>query len=144
MMVLNDIWLINYLKPFKELFKDREILVSNLFLGGYSLNFPQKQFIKELEENGKIGLFETDLGFYKLIEESRDKGIIGACNAASIYYAKVNNLPIITEHDLILSICELNTVIVYTPIEALKLLKVGDDKIKFIERIINSDEIRNI
>ena len=138
-MILNDIWLINYLKPFKGLFKDNEILVSNLFLGGYSLSYAEKQFITELDEEGKIGLFETDLGFYKIIEEYKDKGLISNSNAASIYYAKLNNYPIITQHDLITTICENKNIMVYKPLQALKILNVADDKIEFIGRILNSE-----
>ncbi|CAA0163192.1 conserved hypothetical protein [Tenacibaculum maritimum] len=137
MIVLNDIWLVNYLKIFEGLFKKREILISNLYMGGYSLSIPEKQFIKELDEEGKIGLFETDLGFYNLIEENSDKGLIGNSNAASIYYAKLNNYPLITQDSLISLVCEENNVVVYNLSQALKILNIADDKIDFIEKIIN-------
>lgn len=140
MMILNDIWLIHYLKPFNGLFKDNEILISNLFLGGYSMRYAEKQFIRELSENGKIGLFETDLGFCKIVAEN--KGIIGNSDAASIYYAKQNNYPIITGQELIVRICENEKIKTYKPLEALKILNIGDDKIEFIKRILNDEKIR--
>lgn len=135
-MVLNDIWLINYLKPFKDLLKDREVQISTLFLGGHSLDFHEKQFIELLDKEERIRLFKTDLGFLNITNENRD--LITNSEASSIYYAELNNYPIITQHEVISRICKKRNVAVYRPSEALKIMNVANDKIQFIQNIINS------
>lgn len=137
MMVLNDIWLISYLKGLGDVFKDNEIEISNLFLGGYALKYHEKQFIRSLNEQGKLGVFDTDLGFSNILSEASN--LISHANAASIYYAEKNNMPIITKHKIISAICKRRNIVVYKPLSALKILNIGNDKINFIEKILGSE-----
>lgn len=133
-MILNDIELVAYLRGL-NLFKDREFFISHLFLADYYLNHTEKQIILELEREEKIELFEVNFEFLKI----KDKYSLSIPEASNLYYAKQKGLPIITNQKGIILICKEINVRVYEPCEALRLLNIGDEKVKFIQKILNSE-----
>lgn len=136
MLVLNDIDIIKYLRPL-DLLKEKEFQISDLFLGDFYLTPQEKQIIHILEKDEKIKLFTTDLGFNNLID------LYSVCppEAASLYYAKLKRLPLVTQSDITKEVCDKMGITVYKPCEALKFLNKSDEKIDYVERMLNRIEV---
>lgn len=133
-MVLNDIELIKYLEPL-QLLQNEAFCINCMYLTGNYLSAVEKIKLRELEKLKKIKLFETDLNFYKLKTDS-----ISLPETSSIYYSKMNNIPIVTTNKIISNICKQNQIKVYTISEALKFLNIAEAKVDFINRLINREK----
>lgn len=132
MIVLADIELMNFLRPL-NLLKDEEILISELFLSDFYLTSVQRQAIVNLKDEKKVNIFETDLGFCAL---TREVGI-SLPEASSIYYAQKMKVPLLSQNNLIIDICQDLNIEVQSALEALRFLQVADNKIDFIEKVLN-------
>ena len=133
-MILNDIELVGFLRGL-QLFKDREFYISHYFLADCYLTYTERQIILDLEREQKIELFEVGLEFLKI----KDKYSLSIPEASNIYYAIQKGLPIVTKSKGIINVCQKVNIKVYKPCEALKLLNIGDERVEFIQRILNNE-----
>lgn len=138
MIVLNDIELIGIMRPLK-LLKDKEFVVSYFYLTGYYLNAVEKQTLKLLNENGDIDIFELSNDFYSFCNDcNKDELKIETTDISSVYYAKINNLPLVTRCKNVRNFAEFNNVKVYDIDEALKVINSSEVVINFINNMIET------
>ncbi|MEO8534104.1 MAG: hypothetical protein ABI441_10145 [Flavobacterium sp.] len=137
MLVLNDIELINFLRPL-NLLKNGEFLISNLFMSNRYFDVSEKQFINILAEKEDILLFESGDSFYNFHSEFKKENLpIGLPTMASIHYSLENNLPIVTKCEIVKKIALDRGITVYSINEALRLINTGEEKISYINGILN-------
>lgn len=137
MLVLNDIELINFLRPL-NLLKNGEFLISNLFMSNRYFDVTEKQFINILVEKEDILLFESGDNFYNFHSKLKKENLpIGIPTMASIHYSLENNLPIVTKCEIVKKIALDRGITVYNINEALRLINTGEEKISYINGILN-------
>ena len=136
MIVLNDIELVGIMRPL-NLLKDREFLVSYFYLTGYYLTAVEKQTIKLLNENGNLEVFELSNDFYSFCNIcDKEELKLETTDISSVYYAKINNLPLVTRCKNVRNFAESHEVKVYDIDEALKIVNTSQDVINFLNNMI--------
>lgn len=140
MIVVNDIELLTCLRLL-NLLGIGEFYFSNIFMTKHYLTVVERQALGELSEQEEIVLFESGDGFYSFFGQTKtDESPIGLPGMSSIYYAKENNLPLVTKCSLTKKIAEENGVLVYNYNEALKELNAQQTQIDYINKILNMME----
>lgn len=136
MIVLNDIELIAFMRPLK-LLKDKEFLVSYFYLSGNYLDGVEKQSLKILNESGQIEIFELSNDFYSFCNNcDKEELRLETTDISSVYYAKINNFPLVTTCQNVKNFAELNKVKVLGIDEALKFVNSSQDAINFLNNMI--------
>ncbi|WP_413998064.1 hypothetical protein ACMDB5_09720 [Flavobacterium sp. W1B] len=136
MIVLNDIELVSFMRALK-LLKDREFLISYFYMGGNYLDGMEKQLLRMLDESGQIEIFELSNDFYSFCNNcDKEKLRLETTDISSVYYAKMNNLPLVTTCQNVKNFAELNNVKVLGIDEALKFVNSSQDAINFLNNMI--------
>src|SRR5690554_987822 len=101
MMVLNDIELVGLMRPL-NLIKNGVFNVSYLYLSDDYLEVNERQIIRNLEESGDLKIFDLTNDFYEFYHKNCKNNLeIGITDISSVYYAKVNEIPLITRCKLV-------------------------------------------
>ncbi len=145
MIVLNDIELITCLKLLNML-KSADFYFSNLYMTKNYLTATERQSLNVLSGEEKIILFESGSNFYSFFNELKTEQYpIGLPGMSSVYYAKENNIPIVTECKLTKRLAEENGVVVYNYEQILKSINIQQAQIDYINNmLIMMENNRNI
>lgn len=134
MMVLSDILLLNPMRAL-GLLKDKEFCISYFYLTGNYVSPTDKLIIKDLEERGCIRVFELSNDCYKFCNKNTNQNL-AITELSSVYYAKQNNMPLVSNCKKITEFATNNGVIVYEPNIALKLINAEQDRINFLNNMM--------
>lgn len=135
-MILIDISLIKPLRAL-HLLKNKEFHVSYFYLTGNYLSFNEKSILKELCVNGNIEIFELSNDFYRYYHTNqKEKFNLAITEMSSIYYAKRNNMPIVTNSLNIRDCAIKNNITVYELNEALKIININDERINYLNYML--------
>lgn len=138
MIVLNDIELITVMRPLK-LLKDKEFVVSYFYLSGNYLEGVEKQSLKMLHESEQIEIFELSNDFYSFCNNCDKIELrLETTDISSVYYAKINNFPLVTSCQNVKKFAELNKVKVLGIDEALQFVNSSQDAINFLNNMIKT------
>ena len=135
MLVLNDIELIDCLKPLR-LLKDKEFYISNIFMSKNYLDIIQKQWMRAYHDEGKIVIFELENDFYKFYNENLIHNNIGIASMSSVFYCMRNKLPLITVSGLVKKFATEMNVDVFDFNQALTKINTAQGHIEYINNVM--------
>lgn len=136
MLVVNDIGLINGLKALR-LFSIGEFHFSELYMHDPYLTPVERQSIKSHAANGEIVVFEPGSGFFDFYYKCEDDCPITMPGLSSVYYAKENNMVMVTNSRIDRKVAEQYGVNVCACEEAFRNLNVQQGYIDFLMKFIN-------
>lgn len=135
-MVLNDIELVGLMRPL-NLIKNGIFNISYLYLSEDYLEVNERQIIRNLDEIGDLKIFDLTNDFYDFYYKNCSNNLeIGITDISSVYYAKINEMPLVTRCKLVENFAIKNNVIVYEPCEALKITNASAEHINFLDYMI--------
>ncbi|PZU16207.1 MAG: hypothetical protein DI622_11760 [Chryseobacterium sp.] len=130
MMVLSDILLLNLLRGLR-LLKNKEFCVSDFYLIGNYLSFPEKSVIMSLREENCIEVFELGNEFYKFFNLYRNTNF-ALTELSSVFYAKQKSIPLVTHCEKLADFAKTFNIVVYEIDTALKIINVEQERINFL------------
>ena len=133
-LVLCDILLLNPMRAL-GLLKNKEFCVSYFYLTGTYLSPTEKLIVKDLEEKSCIELFELANDFYKFYNKYKNQNF-AITELSSIYYAKKENIPLVTKCKKIIDFATENNIVIYKPDKALGLINAEQNRIDFFNNMI--------
>lgn len=135
MIVVTDIDLIMHFRALKLL--DNEFTISCFYLANNYLEPVQKQIIKELEVSDKIQVFEVGNDFYNFYSKYDAPNFpMEEADMSSVFYSITNQVPLLTECPVIKKFAIEQGVKIYELDEVLSILKIGNQQIEMIKRLI--------
>ncbi|WP_345159841.1 hypothetical protein [Flavobacterium ginsengisoli] len=117
--------------------KSEDFYFSNLYMTKNYLTVTERQSLNILAEEKKIVLFESGSSFYSFFNKlDAERYPIGLPGMSSVYYAKENNIPIVTKCRLTRRLAEEIGVLVYSYEEMLKLINIQQNQIDHINNLL--------
>ncbi|WP_312556502.1 hypothetical protein [Empedobacter brevis] len=136
MIVLNDIELIGYMRPLNVL-KNGFFHVSYLYLSDNYLEYNEISTLKLLNENKDIVIFELSNDFYDFYNKAYlSNNMLGITDISSIYYSKINKIPLVTCCEVVKDYALKEGVLVYSPSEALEQINIDSNQINYLNHVL--------